>query len=89
LGDGPSPLEQTANVGCPMLGLFGEEDANPSPEDVTNIDAEMTKHGKTHEFHNYAGAGHGFHCETRASYRQEAAADAWDKAMAWFDKHLK
>ncbi len=89
LGDGPSPLEQTANIGCPVLGLFGDEDANPTPEDVAKIDAAMTKHEKTHEFHSYAGAGHGFHCEARASYRPEAAADAWSKAMAWFDKHLK
>lgn len=89
LGDGPSPLEQTANIGCPMLGLFGEEDANPAPEDVANFDAELTKNGKTHEFHSYAGAGHGFHCEARASYRPEAATDAWAKAIAWFDKYLK
>ena len=89
LGDGQSPLEQTANISCPMLGLFGEEDANPTPEDVANMDAELTKAGKAHEFHNYGGAGHGFHCEARASYRAEAAADAWGKAMAWFDKHLK
>ena len=89
LGDGPSPLEQTANIGCPVLGLFGDEDANPTPEDVAKIDPAMTKHEKTHEFHSYAGAGHGFHCEARASYRPEATADAWSKAMAWFDKHLK
>ena len=89
LGDGLSPLEQTANIGCPMLGLFGEEDANPTPEDVANFDSELTKNGKTHEFHSYAGAGHGFHCEARASYRPEAAADAWAKAIAWFDKYLK
>jgi hypothetical protein len=34
LGDGPSPLDQTANIGCPILGLFGVEDTNPNPEDV-------------------------------------------------------
>ena len=89
LGDGQSPLEQTANISCPMLGLFGEEDANPTPEDVSNMDARLTEHGKAHEFHSYAGAGHGFHCEARASYRPEAAADAWGKAVAWFDTHLK
>jgi len=89
LGDGPSPLEQTANIGCPMLGLFGVEDANPTPDDVAKMDSKLTTHGKAHEFHSYDGAGHGFHCETRASYRPEAAADAWGKAMAWFDQHLK
>ena len=35
------------------------------------------------------GCGHGFNCESRDSYRPEAAADAWSKAIAWFDKHLK
>tara|TARA_B100000809_G_scaffold261038_1_gene309122 strand:+ start:211 stop:891 length:681 start_codon:yes stop_codon:yes gene_type:complete len=89
LGDGPSPLEQTANIGCPMLGLFGVEDANPTPDDVAKMDSKLTTHGKAHEFHSYDGAGHGFHCETRASYRPEAAADAWGKAVAWFDQHLK
>ena len=89
LGDGASPLDQTANISCPVLGLFGVEDANPTPEDVANIDSTMTSHGKAHEFHNYDGAGHGFHCDVRGSYRAEAAQDAWAKAMAWFDKNLK
>ncbi len=89
LGDGPSPLEQTSNISCPVLGLFGEEDANPTLDDVANLDAELTKHGKAHEFHNYAGAGHGFHCDVRGSYRAEAAEDAWAKALAWFNQNLK
>ena len=43
LGDGATPLEQTGNINCPVLGLFGEEDANPTPEFVNEIDAEMTR----------------------------------------------
>ncbi len=89
LGDGQTPLEQTGSINCPVLGLFGEEDANPTPDFVNEIDAEMTRLGKAHQFHQYAGAGHGFHCETRGSYRPEAAQDAWGKAMAWFDQNLK
>ena len=61
LGDGPSPLDQTANIGCPILGLFGVEDTNPNPEDVGKIESTLNRHGKVHEFHHYAGAGHGFH----------------------------
>lgn len=88
-GDGPAPLEQTANINVPILGLFGEEDANPTPEDVSDISAELDRHNKTHQFHMYPGCGHGFHCNARSSYRPEAARDAWGKAMAWFDQHLK
>ena len=88
-GDGPSPLEQTANISSPVLGLFGEDDQNPTPADVATIDAELSKHGKEHEFHMYPGCGHGFHCNARDSYRPESARDAWGKTIAWFDAHLK
>ena len=33
-GDNPTPFERTAEINCPMLGLFGNEDENPSPADV-------------------------------------------------------
>lgn len=87
-GEGTPPFEQTANIGCPVMGLFGEEDANPNPADVAKIGAELTKHGKQHEFHSYAGAGHGFMAEGRPNYREEAAKDAWQKCVDWFRKHL-
>lgn len=88
-GEGPSPLEQSAKISAPVLGLFGEEDANPTPADVVKIEAELKKHNKTYEFHMYPGCGHGFQCDARASYRAEAARDAWGKTIAWFDKYLK
>ncbi len=88
-GDGPSPLAQTASIRAPLLGLFGEDDQNPSPEDVATIEAELKKNDKTYEFHSYPGCGHGFHCNARSSYRPESARDAWGKTMAWFDKYLK
>ena len=87
--EGPSPLDQTADIACPVLGLFGDEDANPTPADVATIEAELKRHGKDYEFHMYSGSGHGFNCNARPSYRPEAAEDAWAKAMAWFDKYLK
>lgn len=87
--EGPSPLEQTANIKAPILGLFGEDDANPTTADVATIAGELDKHGKTYEFHMYPGCGHGFNCDARADYRPESARDAWGKAMAWFDKYLK
>lgn len=80
-GEGPSPFDRSAAIQCPVLGLFGEEDKNPSPDDVEKIDAELTRLGKPHEFHSYPGAGHAFLNDTRPSYRPEAAADAWDKCL--------
>ena len=88
-GEGPAPFELTRNINAPVLGLFGEEDPNPSPSDVAKLDAELTRFGKPHEFHSYSGAGHAFMNEGRPSYRAEAAEDAWKKAIAWFDKYLR
>ncbi len=88
-GEGPSPLERTKEVRCPVLGLFGDQDTNPSPADVKDIDAEMTRLGKAHEFHMYKGANHAFLMETPQRYHAEAAKDGWAKALAWFGRYLK
>jgi carboxymethylenebutenolidase len=56
---------------------------------VATIEAELARHSKSYEFHMYPGAGHGFQCDARSSYRREAAQDAWNKTIAWFDQHLK
>ena len=87
-GEGPSPLEQTANINCPGLGLFGEDDQNPSPDQVKQHEDELKKHNKTYEFHTYPNAGHGFFYYDRAMYRQEQAVDGWQRVFAFFEKHL-
>jgi carboxymethylenebutenolidase len=88
-GDGPAPFDETPKIGAPILGLFGEDDGNPNPDDVAKIDAELTRLNKPHEFHSYAGAGHAFMNLGRPSYREATAEDAWQKAVAWFDRYLK
>ena len=89
-GEGPTPFDLTGQIACPVIGFFGAEDANPSPDDVKKIDAEMTKHGKAHEFHHYEGAGHAFLNFMNAErHRPKPAADAWDKMLGFLDKHLK
>ena len=88
-GASPPPFDQTANIRVPLLGLFGEDDPNPSPEDVAKIRSELDRHGKTYEFHTYPGAGHGFNCDERPTYRRDSALHAWGTAIDWFAKHLK
>ncbi len=87
-GEGPAPFSLSAGIRGPLLGLFGEDDANPSPADVAKLDEELTRLGKKHEFHRYAGAGHAFMSEGRPSYRQDAAEDAWPRCIAWFREHV-
>jgi carboxymethylenebutenolidase len=83
-----APIDYTASLSCPLLGLFGEEDRSPSPEQVAQHEQELKRHGKTYEFHMYAKAGHGFFYYHRPNYRQEQAVDGWQKTFAFLAKYL-
>jgi dienelactone hydrolase len=37
----------------------------------------------------YSGAGHGFNCNERGSYQEEAATDALGRTLGWFDQYVK
>ena len=83
-----SPLDYTKDLSCPILGLFGNDDANPTPDQANQHEAELKKHGKDYEFHRYDGAGHGFFYYHSPAYRQAQAVDGWQKVFAFLEKHL-
>jgi carboxymethylenebutenolidase len=83
-----APLDYTKDLTCPLLGLFGEEDTSPTPEQVARHEQELNKYGKDYQFHIYPGAGHGFFYHHRPMYRQAQAVDGWAKVFAFLEKHL-
>ena len=84
-----APLDYTRDLSCPVLGLFGNDDQSPSPEQVDKLEAELKQHGKTYEFHRYDGAGHGFWYYDRPAYRAQQAMDGWQKVFAFFSLLLQ
>ena len=70
---------------CPMMFHFGEQDTHIPLTDVEKIKAANPQG----IFHIYAGAGHGFNCEQRASYQPQAAALARERSLAFFAEHLR
>jgi carboxymethylenebutenolidase len=84
-----APIEYTKDLDAPLLGLFGNDDQAPSPEQVNIHEAELKKYGKAYEFHRYDGAGHGFFYYHYPMYRPEQAMDGWNKIFAFFGKHLQ
>jgi carboxymethylenebutenolidase len=85
-----APIDLTANLNAPILGIFGNDDRGPSPEQVNQHEEALKAAGKTYQFHRYDGAGHGiFYYHNPMSYRPQAAMDGWDHVFAWFDKYLK
>lgn len=83
-----SPVEYTKDLACPILGIFGEEDSSPTPEQVKIHEAELKKLGKDYEFHMYPDAGHGFFYYHRPNYRPEQAVDGWNKIFTFLEKKL-
>jgi carboxymethylenebutenolidase len=83
-----APIDYTKDLSCPILGLFGNDDTTPAPEQVNQHEAELKKYGKNYEFHRYDGAGHGFFYYHRPMYRQAQAVDGWEKAFAFLEKYL-
>jgi carboxymethylenebutenolidase len=83
-----APLDYAKDLTAPVLGLFGNDDQNPSPDHVNTLDAKLTELGKEHEFHRYDGAGHGFFYYDRGAYRQQQAMDGWEKVFTFFAKNL-
>ena len=84
-----APIDYTADLSCPVLGLFGEEDSSPSPEQVQQHEDALKAAGKDYEFHMYPDAGHGFFYHHRPAYRPEQAVDGWEKVFDFFGRHLE
>jgi hypothetical protein len=40
------PIDYTAQLAAPLLGLFGNDDTHPSPAQVDQHEAELKRHGK-------------------------------------------
>ena len=81
-------VDQLPNLRAPLLGLFGNEDSYPSPEQVDELDQILNDHDKPHEFHRYDDAGHAFFSVDRPSYRVAAANDGWERIAAFYTTHL-
>ena len=86
----PPAIDLAAAIRCPVIGFFGNDDTNPTPADVDDYDAALTKAGVEHVFHRYDGAGHAFQSFNNPErYRQEASEDAWVKVLAFLAEKLK
>ena len=83
-----APIDLTEKLTAPLIGIFGNDDANPNREQVNKTEAVLKKLGKNYEFHRYDGCGHAFFNWARPAYRPEQAADGWAKVFAFLKKHI-
>ncbi len=85
----PALIDGVPTLRTPWLGLFGDADASIPIDDVERLRAELTAHAPVAtEVVRYPEAKHGFHCDRRSDYLEDAARDAWARTLRWFDAHL-
>jgi len=87
LADDPDDLKK---IHAPILGLFGGQDRGIPQSSVRKFEEQMKSLGKSVEVHIYPEAGHAFENPNNGQgYRQDDAADAWNRTVAFLADHLK
>ena len=82
------PLDALPRLSCPLLGLFGEDDAIVPQPDVDELRRRGAGLPHSVEAVVYPGAGHAFANPGRPdAHRPEAAADALARSLAFFHRH--
>jgi carboxymethylenebutenolidase len=85
----PSQVDQAGALQTPWLGLYGDEDQGIPWEQVEALRAAAKAAPVATEVVRYPKGKHGFNCNDRPDvYDAEIAADAWGRALGWFDAHL-
>lgn len=69
----------------PVQMHFGEKDDSIPMHDIDEIRIAQPEV----EIYTYAHAGHGFGCDQRPSFQAEAARQAQERTVSFFDKFLK
>jgi carboxymethylenebutenolidase len=82
----PPLVDRAGSLQTPWLGLFGDLDTSIPVEDVEAVRAALADAPVETDVVRYADAEHGFHCDQRPSYNADAAKDAWQRTLSWFDR---
>jgi carboxymethylenebutenolidase len=91
MGEGsPVAIDLADQICCPVAGFFGNDDQNPTPEDVDDYGEALSRANVPHTFYRYDGAGHAFqNFPNPERYRPEQSEDAWEKVLAFFGTTLR
>lgn len=86
---GPHPaVEDVPNINAAVLAIYGQLDGRINGS-IPAIEAAMSANNKIYEKMIYPNADHAFHNDTSPRFNPEAAKDAWERTLAWFDKYVR
>lgn len=81
------PVDIAVNLSAPVLGLYGGQDSGISQEQVETMRHALRAANAEAELIVYPEAGHAFNADYRPNYHQEAALDAWQRMIGWFNRY--
>jgi carboxymethylenebutenolidase len=81
------PLEDVKDIQAAVLAIYGERDQRIN-QGISEIEAAMQQNDKVFEKIIYPDADHAFFNDTGPRYNPQAAQDAWQRLLAWFDRYL-
>ena len=82
------PVEDVPNIRAAVLAIYGEQDSRINGS-IPAIEEAMSANNKIYEKMIYPNADHAFHNDTGSRYNPEAAKDAWERTLAWFDQYVR
>jgi carboxymethylenebutenolidase len=86
---GPQPpIEDVPNIRAAVLAIYGELDSRIN-SGIPVIEQAMNENNKIYEKIIYPGADHAFHNDTGPRYNPEAAKDAWERTLGWFEQYVR
>lgn len=85
-GAAPKPKEAIRRL-CPVVGSWPGKDFTTKAAGV--LETELTAAGTPHDLKVYAGAKHAFFNDQWRAYDAQASADAWERVLAFFDRHVR
>jgi len=89
-GSHPDVNPSFASLEAPVLGIYGGGAKFVTPAVVAALDLELTTLGKRHSFYTYPNAQHAFFNDEQLDvFDAEAAADAWEKTVAFLHRELQ
>jgi carboxymethylenebutenolidase len=86
-GSAPAPAE-AVKVKAALLVQLADNDQRVN-DSFAAYEPALKEAGVRHEVHKYPGTGHGFNNDTTPRYDEKAAKLAWERTIAFFNKHLR
>lgn len=85
-GAAPKPREAIRRL-CPVVGSWPGKDFTTKAAAV--LETELTAAGTPHDLKVYPGAKHSFFNDQWRAYDPVAAADSWQRVLAFFDRQVR